>query len=75
MLLIFVKLTLYEAKLRENLDCCGVSWLNDDVDEARRCFGNVCRLSVHELTHWEVVLLFKVALSEEFTVEQVSPLL
>ena len=74
MFLIFVKFTLDEAKLRENLDCSSVSGLNDYIDESRGCLCNIGCLSVHELAHWEVVLLFKIALSKEFAVEKVGPL-
>ena len=69
MFLIFVKFTLDEAKLGENLDRSSVSGLNDYIDESRGRLGNIGCLSVHELAHWEVVLLFKVALSKEFAVE------
>ena len=70
---ILFKQLLDEIKLGEDFDCCHVGRLDDDIDEASRCFGDVRRLPIHELTDWEIVLLFKITLGEELEVEQVRP--
>ena len=67
--LIILQLLVDEFKFWEDLYCSGVRGFYDYIDKASVSFSDVCGCSIHELTHYEIVLLLEITLCEEFVVE------
>jgi hypothetical protein len=50
-----------------------VRWSDDEVEETDLRFGDVCCVSVKQLTYLEPMLAFKVTLSEKLDEKKFSP--
>ena len=57
----------------EHLHDLRVGRLDDEIDEADLTLGDVGRLAVVELAHWESMNFLEVALREELNEEQIAP--